>query len=354
MKTNASLVYGEKVGNSALDKASARARDGEDANVRIEEAGCGWRVYVSRYRYITRTFATRLEAEQALAEYRTAQSARRAAKQRHNAAWQLCILPHAEGGVYISSRKYAPRYPLIAGPFNTKEEAAAHAKANIDTLAKWRPVEPERATVPVDLTGRQIDPSTLLERFGLRGVEFGVWETARVGALAALVADALQELARVIGRPEFEVGLEGKHRLGGLALALGARGHGKASAHYEHARNVINLTKTRGAGTLAHEWGHALDFCLRDCGIGERLNPVRLAIRECVEWRRASKLLDAGRAKPYWASDEELLARSFEAWVNTNTDNRFLVCLDGYAETMPQGAELERICAAWEQVFPGR
>ena len=48
--------------------------------------------------------------------------------------------------------------------------------------------------------------------------------------------------------------------LGGkLALAFGSRGSGNASAHFEPDLVVINLTKTKGAGSLAHEWWHALD-----------------------------------------------------------------------------------------------
>lgn len=44
---------------------------------------------------------------------------------------------------------------------------------------------------------------------------------------------------------------------GGLGLAFGSRGHGAASAHYEVANRVINLTKTKGYSSLAHEWFHA-------------------------------------------------------------------------------------------------
>ena len=47
-----------------------------------------------------------------------------------------------------------------------------------------------------------------------------------------------------------------------LAIAFGARGKGGALAHFEPGRNVINLTKIKGAGSLAHEWGHALDYFL--------------------------------------------------------------------------------------------
>ena len=44
-----------------------------------------------------------------------------------------------------------------------------------------------------------------------------------------------------------------------MGLALGSRGSGNAAAHFERDNLVINLTKTKGAGSLAHEWFHALD-----------------------------------------------------------------------------------------------
>lgn len=47
-----------------------------------------------------------------------------------------------------------------------------------------------------------------------------------------------------------------------LAIAFGSRGKGNALAHYEPGRVVINLTKMKGAGSLAHEFGHALDDML--------------------------------------------------------------------------------------------
>jgi len=52
---------------------------------------------------------------------------------------------------------------------------------------------------------------------------------------------------------------------GRVALAFGARGKGNAgfgggaAAHYERVERVINITKMKGGGSLAHEWFHALD-----------------------------------------------------------------------------------------------
>src|SRR3546814_18278383 len=46
---------------------------------------------------------------------------------------------------------------------------------------------------------------------------------------------------------------------GSLAVAFGSRGSGKAAAHYEPGRRVVNVTRMSGAGSLAHEFAHALD-----------------------------------------------------------------------------------------------
>jgi hypothetical protein len=69
--------------------------------------------------------------------------------------------------------------------------------------------------------------------------------------------DALLDLAEAIGVPPKALSLNGA-----LAIAFGARGTGgkdAALAHYERDKKVINLTKIRGAGSLAHEWFHAAD-----------------------------------------------------------------------------------------------
>lgn len=66
--------------------------------------------------------------------------------------------------------------------------------------------------------------------------------------------DALMDLATVLNIPPKAISLNGT-----LGIAFGARGKGSAAAHYEGDKVVINLTKLSGAGSLAHEWGHALD-----------------------------------------------------------------------------------------------
>lgn len=106
--------------------------------------------------------------------------------------------------------------------------------------------------------GRDATEADMLKTFGLRGVQFGNYVTQRERQrLMNKAYDALRDMADALGLQPAVIGLGGK-----LGLAFGARGtggRGAASAHYEPLHNVINLTRPRGAGCLAHEWFHALD-----------------------------------------------------------------------------------------------
>lgn len=107
---------------------------------------------------------------------------------------------------------------------------------------------------------KDVTPEMFSEAFGFRGVEFGNWvKQGKNGkerqGLLNQAYDALHDLAKIIGIPPKAISLNGE-----LGLGLGSRGRGgNAAAHYEPGNIVINLTKTQGAGALAHEWFHALD-----------------------------------------------------------------------------------------------
>lgn len=95
----------------------------------------------------------------------------------------------------------------------------------------------------------------VLKSLGMRGLQWGqsVTDSEREHHLK-VASEAFADLADVLGIDPRDVSLNGK-----LGLAVGARGHGNASAHYEPDAKVINLTRKKGVGTLAHEWGHFLD-----------------------------------------------------------------------------------------------
>lgn len=110
--------------------------------------------------------------------------------------------------------------------------------------------------------GRAVSGQDYLDVFGFKGGEFGNWmsEMDRQVSLN-LGYEALFDLAKALQVELKDIALAHE-----LSIAFGARGSGSALAHYEPLREVINLTKMRGAGSLAHEWGHALDDI-----IGKRL-----------------------------------------------------------------------------------
>ncbi|CAN7525419.1 hypothetical protein LJR071_003571 [Pseudomonas sp. LjRoot71] len=141
------------------------------------------------------------------------------------------------------------------------EYMARNAKAIIETNTTFGEADLPRP----DSTVRQgaerrtgpVKDSAFTEAFGFRGVEFGNWNNQEERQqLLDDAYDGLMDLAEVMGIPPRAISLNGD-----LALAFGARGQGLsgARAHYEPGKVVINLTKMNGAGSLAHEWFHALD-----------------------------------------------------------------------------------------------
>ena len=110
------------------------------------------------------------------------------------------------------------------------------------------------------MPGQDVSSEDLLLEFGLRGVNFGNWmKTPSARAEAQLHLnhsyDSLHDLADILNIPPKAIGLNGM-----LGLAIGAQGSGgDFAAHFVPGVNEVNLTRTTGAGSLAHEYAHALD-----------------------------------------------------------------------------------------------
>lgn len=110
-------------------------------------------------------------------------------------------------------------------------------------------------TVPDAVNGE-----ALQNQFGFRGVQYGNWvDDEHAGLHIKHAWGAMADLADVLGLDPKMIAHEKN-----LAMAFGARGTGNASAHYEPSKKVINLTHTRGDGSLAHEWGHFMDHVLAE------------------------------------------------------------------------------------------
>lgn len=268
--------------------------------------------------------------------------------------------------------------------FETEQEAIQWAKDNIvkDTRKPKAKKEVVASGVeePTDRIGkdwregRDISTDELLDTFGFRGGEFGNWvnQNERQQSLNASY-DALRDLADMLGIPPRAISLNGQ-----LAIAFGARGTGKYFAHYEPARIVINLTKIKGGGVLAHEWAHALDDYFGRQGADGRPGQYlsewtygRTNRREILD--SYEELMDKIKYKndtysnfykraidegEYWSSGRELFARAFAAFIVNKTNNAldkspYLVRYSDQNEELmtPQGDEAERIYTAMQNLF---
>jgi hypothetical protein len=148
---------------------------------------------------------------------------------------------------------------LKTGPVSGQPKTSTGSKPKPNTERGHSAAKSESAEV-VRVGGRPVvdaNPTRVRDTFNLREVDFGqgsyMTQADREHHVKQLEG-ALHDLVDVLGLPPEQVSFHGR-----LGVALGARGRGKAAAHYEPGRAAINITKFAGGGALAHEWGHALD-----------------------------------------------------------------------------------------------
>ncbi|MEV3812395.1 LPD38 domain-containing protein [Aeromonas allosaccharophila] len=269
---------------------------------------------------------------------------------------------------WIIGKKVGRNYLALTEPFEKVSDARQYRTDNYDELVrkleKAKEIPRERRDINQPRVGEDmrggadVSPELFGEAFGFRGVEFGNWvEQGRRQQDLNNAYDALMDMAAVLGISPKALSLNGE-----LGLAFGARGSGgvnPAAAHYEPGKVVINLTKMNGAGSLGHEWWHALDgYFARSRGqSGEMMTEARdvsLAARgsqfvhqgavrkEMIEafgavnraikqtsLKERSRKLDDKRSKDYWTTDRELSARAFESYLiaklqDQNASNDYL------------------------------
>ncbi|MFB5268197.1 LPD1 domain-containing protein [Paenibacillus enshidis] len=118
----------------------------------------------------------------------------------------------------------------------------------------WRRMVPDEVVRLSGLDSGIKKPEDLVEKIRFRGAQFGNWMDDEAGRYHLLCfGNAVTDLAEILGLSRDQISLFE------LGIAFGARGSGTASAHFEPYSRVINLTKYKGGGSLAHEWGHAID-----------------------------------------------------------------------------------------------
>lgn len=222
-----------------------------------------------------------------------------------------------------------------------------------------------------------------IDDFKFYGGEFGNWlSDADRQKNLDMAYVSFMNLAIALNVPADSISLGEK-----LSIAFGSRGRGNAMAHYEPLRKVINLTKWKGAGSLAHEYGHALDFILSEpFGLSdgfmsismyqERQYPEIVAVLKAMKYNpdgqrtkffENSQTFDATFSKDggYWASTTEMFARAFACYINDKLAEKGIRddYLCGHAETCilvlpgsvtkayPEEEERKRINEAIEQML---
>jgi hypothetical protein len=250
------------------------------------------------------------------------------------------------GEAYIA-KKIGKEVVRVVSGFETVTAARTYRDEHYDevlakfdkmkTRPKYRAAENRDREGQDWRNGQDVTPDQFMEAFNFRGVQFGNYvEQDRRQQDLNNAYDAFMDLALVLEcRPE-DLSLGGE-----LGLAFGARGKGgkdPASAHFEPDEFVINLTKTKGAGSLAHEWFHALDnmpmrgiASLAPFGTSSRPAPGKLShetnlqiaslagmMKQVIMETKISdrcRELDKYRSSPYFTLKFEIGARAFEAYI---------------------------------------
>ena len=303
------------------------------------------------------------------------------------------------GEIKIGKKVGTGKFIDLKGGFTNVRDARNFLKENetalLEQLARKKDTKPERRSTndPRKGTdyrmGENTSPEKFASEFGFRGVQFGNYvEQGKRGKDLNNAYDALLDLANLLGVPPQALSLNGS-----LGLAFGARGKGgkgAAAAHYEPTQVVINLTKKDGAGSLGHEWFHALDNFLgkmvakpdsfitkNTFTTSDNVRPeVVAAFKNLAEAINSSPFvkrsieLDSRKVEDYWSTQEEMAARAFEMYLiekakKQGLSNDYLANIlpeEGYdvlskmagedePNPYPTRAENEKLAPAFDKLF---
>jgi len=123
-----------------------------------------------------------------------------------------------------------------------------------ETYWERKSLKPRAAAMVIGANPDNVNLGKIIATYQLKGFEFGNWlnNNDRYDRVTA-AESSLRDLSAIIKTKNLGINNQ-------IGIAFGARGMSKAAAHYEPEANMINLTKEKGFGSLAHEYGHALDY----------------------------------------------------------------------------------------------
>lgn len=292
--------------------------------------------------------------------------------------------PYNDASLFEIGKVVAIKDHNVVGSFKSESIAKEHYR-NMEKKKSKKGFIPPQLSSCLRTGGKNskdITGNDFLSVYHVRGGEFGVWmNDADAQTSMNMAFDALGDFALVLGIKNETAAFDSR-----LSIAFGARGKGNALAHYEPLREVINLTKMKGAGSLGHELFHAVDdICGKKLGVSGFMTEHRGNIKVPQELRDMVKILKGGEfyrnsikmdrimkkdSNGYWASEAELFARAGACYLEDKLKEKGITdpYLCGHADSavtneindegdsvairaFPVGEERERINTAFDNLI---
>ena len=298
----------------------------------------GWRDNKIRwegfsYGFSTRTFDTKKEAEDSIAENRK----------------------EIEENLTRKENRLSNDYDYYLPKKKAPAEGTDMSHGNFKPLERVERSEP-------DIAEEKIKPETLTKEMGFKSVQLGNYmDDLTAKEHIRYTIGAVKDMSKLL-TIDFPL-LMNKM---GLSIAFGARGGGRANAHYEPSKNIINLTKGKGDGSFFHEFVHFLDSTTDRGGYrkkwssgkdrysrGNNLDSASLNLVDALTGRRIRKVKEfipredssVLDDKENWAMKARADGRSFEDAVGSakhyNYPGRhFQDIADVYRQTVKEETEV--------------
>lgn len=223
-----------------------------------------------------------------------------------------------------------------------------------------------------EVTEEEINPENMHTELGYNAVVFGNYmDNLSSREHVKFFVGAMKDLEDVLG-----INLKNINQQGRVNIAFGAFGGGSSHINYKPLKTLINITKSRGDGSVAHEWGNFLNHFLggartdvtsiKEAFATESIakepairKPLKAIITEITnpanKWYKNSSALKSGLFK----KPHEMFARAFESFVQDELQNRemynnYLVSdnkADQDTSIYPQGEERERSNQLFRDLF---
>lgn len=253
--------FGEKIGGARKDISTTRS----NVNVKqvthdyaVQNTDTGFAV-TFKNNILKDGFKTQAEAEKYIIDF------------KENVKNNLAFVKDFEGKdkerylIYIRNPRSLKS--IYSGKeFSNKQEAENYAMA-LSMYLKEYGKSLERPSIQkvnrINVENKNATKTTgndILNNFGFKGGEFGNWvKQSERQEFLNYAQNAFTDLAEALDIDQTSLGQNGE-----MNIAFGARGRGNlggqaAVAHFEPGKRVINMTRLKGAGSLAHEYGHSID-----------------------------------------------------------------------------------------------